>query len=174
MSAFALHSTEPQVVATAVCGVRLYRLPLHKDHRGKLTVGEFGSFLPFVPLRYFLTYEVPGQHVRGEHAHLECVQFLTCVRGSCQVLVDDGFQREEFLLDDPRIGLLIPPMVWAAEFGHTPESSLMVFASHHYDPEDYIRDYAQFLHLKQCATPTTASPDNVCRTICSGRHGPPS
>lgn len=135
----------PSVQESRVAGVRLYRLPLFQDHRGNLTVGEFGSFLPFVPLRYFITYDVPGQHVRGEHAHRTCAQFLTCVSGSCRVLVDDGVQQEEFILADPRTGLLIPPMVWAAEYGHTCDSSLLVFASHHYDPEDYIRDYAAFL-----------------------------
>ena len=128
-----------------VAGVQLYRLPLFEDHRGNLAVGEFGDFLPFVPLRFFITYDVPGRHVRGEHAHRTCSQFLICVSGSCQVLVDDGIHREEFILSDPRAGLLIPPMVWAAEYDHTPDSSLVVFASHHYDPADYIRDYAEFL-----------------------------
>ena len=108
-------------------------------------MGEFGDFLPFVPLRFFITYDVPGRHVRGEHAHRTCSQFLICVSGSCHVLVDDGIHREEFILSDPRAGLLIPPMVWAAEYDHTPDSSLVVFASHHYDPADYIRDYTEFL-----------------------------
>ena len=138
-------AASPSVQGCLVAGVRLYQLPLFEDHRGNLAVGEFGDFLPFVPLRYFVTYNVPGQHVRGEHAHRTCSQFLTCVSGSCRVLVDDGVNREEFTLADPRAGLLIPPMVWAAEYGHSSDSSLMVFASHHYDPDDYIRDYAAFL-----------------------------
>ena len=58
-----------EVKETDVRGVRIYRLPLFHDHRGNLTVGEFGDFLPFVPLRYFITYQVPGANVRGEHAH---------------------------------------------------------------------------------------------------------
>jgi UDP-2-acetamido-3-amino-2,3-dideoxy-glucuronate N-acetyltransferase len=146
----AAESTAPHgilVRESNVAGVRLYRQPMFEDHRGKLTVGEFGIVPPFLPLRYFLTYEVPGQHVRGEHAHRSCAQYLTCVHGSCRVSVDDGCQREEFVLDDPRTGLLIPPMVWAAEFGHSPASALIVFASHHYDPDDYIRDYEAFLRI---------------------------
>lgn len=147
MAAESTASPGTLVQDSRVAGVRLYRQPLFEDHRGKLTVGEFGIVPPFLPLRYFLTYEVPGQHVRGEHAHRLCAQYLTCVHGSCRVRVDDGRQREEFVLDDPRLGLLVPPMVWAAEFDHTPESSLIVFASHHYDPDDYIRDYEAFLRM---------------------------
>jgi UDP-2-acetamido-3-amino-2,3-dideoxy-glucuronate N-acetyltransferase len=36
-------------------------------------------------------------------------------------------------------------MVWATEYKHSADSRLMVFASHSYDPADYIRDYAEFL-----------------------------
>ncbi len=132
------------VSGCTVRGVQVYRLPLFHDHRGNLAVGEFGDFLPFVPLRYFITYQVPGRHVRGEHSHRKCAQFLTCVRGACTLTVDDGIRREEFRLDDPRLGVLVPPGVWAAEHDHTEDSVLVVFASHHYDPHDYVRDYAVF------------------------------
>jgi UDP-2-acetamido-3-amino-2,3-dideoxy-glucuronate N-acetyltransferase len=135
------------VQAGAVRGVKLYQLPMFSDHRGSLAVGEFGAFLPFVPQRYFITYQVPGAHVRGEHAHRECAQLLTCVRGGCTVLVDDGVRRETFRLEDPRWGLLVPPMVWAAEYDHTEDSVLVVFASHAYDGEDYVRDYAAFQRM---------------------------
>lgn len=134
----------PAVESCHVPGVQRYRLPMYEDHRGKLTVGEFGTVLPFKPLRYFITYQVPGANVRGEHAHRECAQFLTCVRGACTLVVDDGKCREEFRLDDPCVGVLVPPMVWAAEFDHTEDSVLVVFASHHYDPNDYLRDYEAF------------------------------
>ena len=133
------------VTAGRVRGVQVYRLPVFEDERGKLTVGEFGEFLPFVPMRYFITYQVPGAYVRGEHAHRTCAQFLTCVHGACTVSVDDGTHRETYRLDDPRVGVLVPPGVWAAEYDHTADSMLVVFASHAYDADDYVRDYAIFL-----------------------------
>lgn len=137
-----------------VKGVKLYRLPLFQDHRGNLTVGEFGDFLPFKPERYFITYQVPGRNVRGEHAHHVCAQLLTCVRGACTLSVDDGVNRREFVLDSPRVGVLVPPMVWAAEFDHTPDSVLVVFASHSYDPGDYVRDHAEFVRLATGGEPS--------------------
>jgi hypothetical protein len=38
-------------------------------------------------------------------------------------------------------------MIWATEYKHTSDSTLMVFASEYYDPEDYIRNYAEFTTL---------------------------
>lgn len=131
-----------------VRGVRLYRMRVVLDPiRGNLTVGEFGQELPFVPCRYFVTYHVPDQTVRGEHAHRACAQFLLSVSGHCSVRVDDGRTAEEFVLDHPSFGIYVPPMVWATEYKHSADSRLMIFASLPYDPDDYIRDYAEFRRL---------------------------
>jgi acetyltransferase-like isoleucine patch superfamily enzyme/dTDP-4-dehydrorhamnose 3,5-epimerase-like enzyme len=134
-----------QTRESKVRGVKVYELPLIRDPRGNLTVGEFERTLPFVPKRYFMTFDVPSFDLRGEHAHRTCHQFLLCVRGSCAVVVDDGSHREEFLLDRPTFGVHVPPMVWATEYKHSQDSRLFVFASEYYDPADYIRDYQIFL-----------------------------
>ncbi|MEI6536739.1 MAG: FdtA/QdtA family cupin domain-containing protein [Verrucomicrobiaceae bacterium] len=131
---------------TKVRGVRLYEMPWIEDHkRGHLTIGNFGLEIPFVPMRYFITFGVPNEGNRGMHAHIECAQFLVSAGGFCTVMVDDGVTREEHLLDRPTLGILVPPMVWASEFNHSSDSRLLVFASHHYDPADYIRDYPEYL-----------------------------
>jgi UDP-2-acetamido-3-amino-2,3-dideoxy-glucuronate N-acetyltransferase len=142
--------SDPQhAVASTSCvrGVQVVDLPFISDPRGNLTVGEFERAVPFQPKRYFITFDVPNARMRGEHAHRECQQFLVCVRGSCAVVVDDGQQREELLLDRPTRGIYVPPMVWATEYKHSSDSTLMVFASHFYDPDDYIRDYLEFIRM---------------------------
>lgn len=126
-------------------GVRLYRLPLSRDLRGSLTVGEFPEEIPFAPKRFFLVFDVPSSEIRGEHAHHACHLFLVCVRGAVSLMVDDGSQREEFRLDSPTMGVYLPPRVWATQYKHTPDAMLLVLASEHYDPADYIRDYQEFL-----------------------------
>ncbi|MEA4812334.1 MAG: FdtA/QdtA family cupin domain-containing protein [Anaerolineaceae bacterium] len=128
-----------------VKGVRLYHLPYYPDSRGDLTVGELGCGLPFIPRRYFVVYSVPGPENRGDHAHLECEQFLLCLKGQCRVLVDDGSKKQDILLDDPTLGLYIPPMVWAMEHHYSSDAVLLVLASEIYKPEDYIRDYDAYL-----------------------------
>lgn len=135
-----------QLLQSKVRGVRLHAMTLIEDHdRGNLTVGEFVRDLPFVPLRYFMTFNVPSGEIRGSHAHHVCEQFIICVRGRCAVTVDDGNTSEEVTLDHPAKGLYIPPMVWASERNLTADSTLLVFASHKYDAGDYIRDYSEFL-----------------------------
>lgn len=130
---------------TAVRGVEIYNMPVIPDIRGKLTVGEFEDDLPFQPQRYFIVYDVPSRETRGEHAHRACHQVLICVRGSCVAIADDGNTRQEFVLDGCNRALHMPPMIWGTQYKYSPDAILLVFASHHYDPDDYIRDYDQFL-----------------------------
>ena len=131
-----------------VRGVRLYEMRHVVDPvRGNLTVAEFGETLPFLPKRFFVTYGIPSDQVRGEHAHRLCAQFFVCTHGECHVLVDDGEHREEFCLNRPSLGVLVPPMTWAVEHLHSSDSTLMVLASRRYEPEDYIRDYEEFMAM---------------------------
>jgi acetyltransferase-like isoleucine patch superfamily enzyme/dTDP-4-dehydrorhamnose 3,5-epimerase-like enzyme len=124
----------------------LHDLPVARDLRGSLAVAEFHA-LPFAPQRCFVVHDVPGKEVRGEHAHRECEQFLVCVQGSCAALLDDGCTRCEVLLDSSAKGLYVPPMVWGTQYRYSRDAVLLVFASHVYDPQDYIRDYQQFRDL---------------------------
>ncbi len=128
-----------------VRGVVLHRLPRIEDLRGNLTAGEFDRSIPFPVRRYFMVFQVPSVEVRGEHAHRTCHQFLVCAHGSVSVVADDGSAREEFLLDDPSLGLHLPPMTWGVQYRYSADAVLLVFASHHYDASDYIRDYRVFL-----------------------------
>ncbi len=130
---------------TGVRGVTLHQLPRIIDMRGILSVGEFERDIPFPVRRYFMVFDVESEEVRGEHAHRACHQFLVCVSGSTAVVADDGETREEFLLSDPSIGIYLPPMVWATQYKYSADAKLLVFASDYYDPDDYIRDYEQFL-----------------------------
>lgn len=130
-----------------VRGVRFVELGLFTDLRGSLAVAEVGKALPFVPKRVFTVFEVPSREVRGEHAHRTLEQVLVCIRGQVSIVVDDGFERQEVTLNSPRIGLYIPPLVWAIQYKFSHDALLLVFASERYDPEDYIRDYDEYIRL---------------------------
>jgi UDP-2-acetamido-3-amino-2,3-dideoxy-glucuronate N-acetyltransferase len=60
---------------------------------------------------------------------------------------DNGNEREEFVLDRPDLGFYMPPMTWGAQFDYSPDAVLLVFASHYYDADDYIRRYEDFVRL---------------------------
>lgn len=137
----------PGTATTPVRGVTLHRLPKVLDLRGNLTVGEFGRTLPFEAKRYFMVFDVPNAEVRGEHAHRTCHQFLICAHGRCSVVADDGHTRDEFDLDDPSIGLHLPPLTWGIQYKYSRDAVLLVFASEFYDSTEYIRSYEEFLEL---------------------------
>ena len=124
--------------------VKLVRLPTFRDARGILTAGEVGRAVPFEVKRYFVVYGVKGGEKRGEHAHSECHQFLTCAAGSCAVEVFDGTNRRTFQLESPETGLHIPPGIWGVQSGHTADCVLLVLASMPYDEKEYLRTEADF------------------------------
>lgn len=140
-------ATEDIINGSKVSGVRLHRLNHVDDLRGDLCVAEWEKDMPFEPKRVFFVYNVPTSRVRGEHAHRICKQFLICLKGSIAVVVDNGSDREEFVLDHPWLGLYLPNGVWGIQYKFSRDAVLAVFASHAYDSSDYIRDYNKFLEF---------------------------
>lgn len=137
--------SDPDPDALGIAGTRLVKQRTIVERRGRLTVGQTGDGLPFLPRRYFVISEVPEMDIRGEHAHRRLHQFLVCLAGSVIVDVDDGARRATVVLDSPEAGVHIPPMVWASQHDYTRDAVLLVMASAEYDAADYIRDHAEFL-----------------------------
>lgn len=128
-------------------GVQLLEVPRFSDLRGSLAAVEFPLALPFDPRRVFAVYGVPSREVRGEHAHRECWQMLWCVHGTVSVHVDDGRDTATVRLARPDRALVVPPMVWASQYGYSADAVLIVHASHEYDDADYVRDYGTFRQM---------------------------
>jgi acetyltransferase-like isoleucine patch superfamily enzyme len=144
---------EPSITQLGVGDCSLHQLRFVHEIRGDLSVAEFERDVPFVPKRYFLILDVPTKEVRGEHALKQCHQFMICIRGSCQVLLDNGSVRKELRLDRPDLGIYKPHMIWSTQHNYSSDAILLVFSSHYYDPDDYIRDYGDFCDVLKSATP---------------------
>jgi dTDP-4-dehydrorhamnose 3,5-epimerase-like enzyme len=129
---------------TRVPGVAIHRLTRAADLRGSLTAMNFRD-LPFTPMRIFTVFDVPSESIRGSHAHRTCELFLVCLSGDLNCVIDDGTQRDEVRLAEPDRGLHLPPLVWGTQYKYSRDAVLLVLASHPYDPDDYIRDYDEFL-----------------------------
>ena len=127
-----------------------------RDLRGNLSVRQVGDTLPFVPQRVFVIFDVPSEKIRGEHAHRECEQLLVCLKGTVSVVCDDGVNRQEFRLSDPRQGLYVSTMVWTTQYKYSPDAILQVYASHRYNADEYIRSYEQFTKEKAKTTQNPA------------------
>jgi acetyltransferase-like isoleucine patch superfamily enzyme len=136
---------ETERLESRVNGVVLHRLTQVDDLRGTLVAGEVPREIPFEVRRFFVVFDVTSEEIRGEHAHRTLEQFLICLRGRVNVMTDDGKQREVFTLDSPAIGLYLSPLVWASQYKYSADAMLLVLASDRYRPDDYIRDYAEFL-----------------------------
>jgi hypothetical protein len=127
-----------------VANCTMIDLPKITDARGSLTFIE-GGHIPFEIRRVFYMYDVPVNAERGGHAHKTLDEFLVCLSGSFDVMLDDGREKTTVRLDRPWRGLHVPPLVWAVQLNFEPGSVCMVLASAPFDETDYYRDYDGFL-----------------------------
>ena len=77
------------------------------DDRGNLVVLEGNKNIPFSIKRIYYLFDLQSDIPRGFHAHKELVQVAVCVKGHCDILMDDGKNKETVTLDSPDKGLLI-------------------------------------------------------------------
>ena len=112
--------------------------------RGNLTVAEQAIDVPFEIKRAYWIYDVPGGESRGGHAHKALRQLLIPVSGSFKVVLDNGAEKKEVLLNHPWEGLLIVPGIWRTLEDFSSGAVCMCLASDHYDENEYIRDYGEF------------------------------
>ena len=87
---------------------------------------------------------VPADQIRGEHAHKECAQFLTCPVGSIEVCVDNGNSHWTFTLSPGSGSLFIPAGLWASQKYSDPSAVLVVLADMQYDEADYLRSRGDY------------------------------
>ena len=125
--------------------VKEVELPQIHDPRGDLTFVEGGKHLPFNIARVYYLYNVPVDSERGGHAHRELEQVVFALSGSFRMKIDDGHQKSEYWLRDPRKGLYISRMIWREMDRFSQGAVCMVLASHRYDENDYYRDHDAFL-----------------------------
>lgn len=125
------------------------RLSCSQDGKGVTTEIESGTNIPFDVRRVYYMYDTQQGIQRGGHAHRKLEQLLVCVCGSVKIVMDDGSKKETLLLDDPAVGLYMPPEVWHEMTDFSGGAVLLVFASDLYDESDYIRSYNEFLKYKE-------------------------
>jgi dTDP-4-dehydrorhamnose 3,5-epimerase-like enzyme len=126
----------------------LLQLPRIPDERGNLTFLEENRHIPFGIRRVYYLYDVPGGAIRGGHAHKALHQLLIAVSGSFDVIVDNGKVAEKHTLNRSYQGLYIKPMLWREMENFSSGAVCLVIASDLYTPDDYYRDYSEFLRSR--------------------------
>ena len=134
---------------------RIIEFGEYGDERGNLVVAEcVGIDVPFDVKRVFYIYGSDSTIVRGRHANRRTHFVLINVAGSSKVKIDNGTETDVVELNRPRMGLYLPPMLWKDMYDFSPDSVLLVLASEHYDGNEYIRDYDEYLRM--CQNPSQA------------------
>ncbi len=133
---------------TTIEDCKLIDLRKISDPRGNLTPIEGKIDVPFEINRVYYLYDVPAGENRGAHAHKELQQLIIAANGSFTITLDDGEQRKSFTLNRPYQGLIIVPGIWRDLGDFSSGAVLVCLASEHYDEDDYIREYEDFLNYK--------------------------
>lgn len=126
--------------------VQMLDFPQRGDKRGHLVIVEGKQDVPFEIKRAFYIYGSDQTVVRGQHANRESEFVLINVAGKSKVKVKDGEGNEAiYCLNRPHTGIYLPTMVWKEMYDFSPDSVLLVLASTHYNSQEYIRDFDDFV-----------------------------
>lgn len=126
--------------------VRMLEFAEYGDNRGHLVIIEGEIDIPFSIKRAFYIYGSKTDVIRGQHANKKTQFVLINVAGKSKVRVRDGEGNEAiYCLNRPHTGIYLPTMVWKDMYEFSENSVLLVLASEHYDPTEYIRDYDEFV-----------------------------
>ena len=116
------------------------------DERGNLIVAEGeGIDIPFAIKRVFYIYGSDANVIRGQHANKKTEFVLINVCGTSKVKMTDGREEKIIVLDRPRMGLYLKSMIWKEMYDFSEDSIMLVLASEHYDANEYIREYSEYL-----------------------------
>ena len=132
--------------------IQWIHLPPLGDERGSLVALETGKTVPFDIKRVYYIFATQKNVARGFHAHKNLKQIAVCVTGKCRMVLDNGKIRQDAWLDSPTKGLLISDLVWREMHDFSDDCVLLVLAGEHYDENDYIRHYEDFVKIARDAS----------------------
>ena len=127
---------------------KIIELPKFLDMRGNLSFVEQNNHIPFEIKRTYWIYDVPGGECRGSHAFRNTEEFIVALSGGFDVIVHDGERQNKFTLNRSYYGLYIPKGLWRRIDNFSTNSLALEFASTSYIPDDYIRNYDDYLQLR--------------------------
>jgi len=140
-------------VTNTIQDCKIIDLSKIRDFNDNITEINDSIEIPFSIKRVFYLYDISydesrGSQSRGSHAHKTCQQFLVAVKGSFEVILDDGKEKTTIQLNNPQTGLYIPAFIWDSQINFSSGAICLVIASKIYLEEDYIRNYNDFLNYK--------------------------
>ncbi|NNM84032.1 FdtA/QdtA family cupin domain-containing protein [Candidatus Parcubacteria bacterium] len=121
------------------------RFPSYKRDGAVLVPVEAEGTLPFPMRRVYFTTNLGSSPARGGHAHRKADQVIACVKGSFELVLDDGENTQTIILSDPTLGIRLGPSLWSTLKNFSEDCVIIVYADRPNDEKDYIRSYDDFL-----------------------------
>jgi hypothetical protein len=123
-------------------------LPRIHNRAGNITPVTNFTNIPFAVKRVYYLYDIPGGESRGAHGHKSLEQLIIAASGSFDITIDDGKNKKTVQLNRPNMGLHLKPGLWRDISNFSSGAICLVLASEHYNEKDYVRDYEEFIRLK--------------------------
>jgi hypothetical protein len=124
---------------------KIIEFKINGDTRGSLVAIEGEKNLKYKIARVFYMFGMDQNSIRGQHANRKSTICFIAVKGCCKITIDDGFQKEEFILDAPNKGLVCNPMTWKVMSDFSLDCVLAGISDANYDAGEYISDYETFI-----------------------------
>ena len=127
-------------------GCKLLDITKVVESDGTLYVMEGNKEVPFEIKRIFFVKNVAKGKSRGDHATKKTRLILFPVSGSCNVVVDDGKDKEVFFMNDPSQGIYIDAMIWRSMQDFSDDCVMMAVCDRPFEPgNETYDDYQEYL-----------------------------
>jgi dTDP-4-dehydrorhamnose 3,5-epimerase-like enzyme len=123
--------------------IKLIKLPHFKDERGELVPIELKDNIDWEAKRVY--YAFNNKQTRGGHAHKTEKELFICARGEITARVHDGKEWQVYKLKGPDDAIYVHNWIWHEFTDFSEDGILLAVSSTNYDPNDYVRDFDQFL-----------------------------
>jgi WxcM-like, C-terminal len=150
--------------------MNLLTLPKITDPRGNLTFIQERSHLPFEIARTYWVYDVPAGEIRGSHAFKQQQTAMVVLSGSVDVVMHDGLSEQRVTLGRSDKALYFSALTWRRLENFSTNAVCLFLSSHPYDASDYVRDFNEFISLKQQRAASTTPQRGPGRTRELGRR----
>ena len=122
-----------------------FDLKAYSDNRGTLVSLLDIDIMPFEVKRIYYIVGTKEGVSRGKLAHKNLEQVLVCVNGNCNILLDNGKEKNVVKLSEANKALFINKGIWREMFDFSPDCVLVSVNNEYYSEDEIIRDYNEFL-----------------------------
>lgn len=130
--------------------VKRVDLPRLPDARGNLSFVEELKHIPFRIETAYWVNDVPGGEGVEGYSAKDSSELIISISGNFDVVVSDGYEEALFSLNRSYSGLYVPKMIWRRIESFSTNSLAFILSSSGDVNKDYIRDFEEFLTLKDC------------------------